>query len=238
MPRWYGPRGSGRVPRGDGLRRKWQSVPGRAWAAAALLGLATCARPAPCAAPGRRARVPPPAMPAPRRAAPRSSPSSSPSADPAAVGGRDRRARRARRRRRARGAGSVPARRPARRADRPRAGRARQARRRAEPRRADRVHAPPPRAARARRRTPAVARIAAAAADALLGAGPARQRCGRARRCARAALANACAYSQLELLFRAFERGVPEACVRGRQARATPATCARFEQQLGRLPIQ
>jgi HEAT repeat protein len=80
------------------------------------------------------------------------------------------------------------------------------------------------------------ARIPGAAADALLAEGLRDSDAGVRGSCARA-LAERGAKSQLDLLFRAFVRGVPEASFALGKL-AEPASLPRFEEQLGRLPIQ
>lgn len=81
----------------------------------------------------------------------------------------------------------------------------------------------------------AISRIAVPAADDLLGAGLRDSDPAVRALCARR-LGERVAYRQLDLLFRALERGLPEAGYAiGRIADA--AGIARFEQQLGRLPI-
>lgn len=82
----------------------------------------------------------------------------------------------------------------------------------------------------------AAARIAGPAADALLAEGLRDSDAGVRGSCARS-LAERGAKSQLEPLFRAFVRGVPEASYAIGKL-AEPASLARFEEQLGRLPIQ
>jgi len=82
----------------------------------------------------------------------------------------------------------------------------------------------------------AAAGLTGEAANALLGAGLRDSDAGVRGLCAHE-LAERGARSQLDLLFRAFARGVPEAAFAvGKLADA--ASLPRFEQQLGRLPIQ
>jgi HEAT repeat protein len=80
------------------------------------------------------------------------------------------------------------------------------------------------------------ARIPGSAADALLAEGLRDSDAGVRGTCARA-LAERGSKSQLDLLFRAFVRGVPEASFAIGKL-AEPASLPRFEEQLGRLPIQ
>ena len=152
------------------------------WGSAVLVGLAALGGlAAPCPRCWGRRRHTGPDLAA-RRAARRRGPGGG--------GGRDRRARRAQRSRRARCADRLPARRSVRRARRSRDRGARQAGCGAEPGRAHRVHPPPAgRGARARvcgdraHRAPGRRRAARR--------GPARQRRGRAQRCAHSGSASA-----------------------------------------------
>jgi HEAT repeat protein len=81
----------------------------------------------------------------------------------------------------------------------------------------------------------AVARIAGEPADELLAQGLRDSEAGVRGLCARS-LAERGARTQLELLFRAFALGVPEAAYAIGRLGGT-ASVARFEEQLGRLPV-